>query len=823
MRSDKFVFSTKAQNLIQLEGMLKSGKICDIFILTVKEWLADQAKTSNQISKRFNGEKIIVRSSAATEDSRLLSMAGAFCSVADVPSCDSDSVATAVNKVIDSYSQKDNGDIKSYEILIQPMLEAVLFSGVVFTRDLERFGPYYVINYDEASGKTDTITGGYADESKVISVYKNVDITELDGRLRKVIAVVQEVERITGCDTLDIEFAVDVSEDVHILQVRPLVNKKIFSYKLLDDSIEKEIYNMEYFLRGKVSSKNSVYGDKTVFGEMPDWNPAEIIGSRPKPLAFSLYNYIIMKSVWREARSLMGYCNPFPNQLMVSFAGRPFVDVRNSFNSLLPHQISESLAEKLVNYYIENLIKHPEFHDKVEFEIVISCLTFDFETQVEKLLEAGFDHNEIEDFREALRTLTDSIITDRFSIMRELEERVEKLKFRRKRVLGSLVRNDDIPIVIEQLLEDCIYFGTIPFSAFARAAFIGSAFVNSLKHAGILSDSEGAEFLNSIDTVATRMITDLNRYKSSLISIGEFLEMYGHLRPGTYDINSYRYDEQPDLYFESEKNEYSEQDRCNYGKTFDSIKSYVFSNKQIMQIDELIKKYEFSFSADELIQFIKQSIQKREYIKFEFTKNLSLGLKLITNFGYYHGFSRDEMAFVSIEDIISYANKNFSGMSPQCFKNTVETNKEYYELASYIHLPDLIINENDLSVIHVQQRKPNFITQKKVSAPLVCLDKVEGEYPELQGKVVLIENADPGYDWIFSKKIVGLITKYGGVASHMAIRCAEFALPAAIGCGEHIYSKLTVAEHVFLDCIEKKMNACGVFYENSIITTGNQK
>ena len=37
--------------------------------------------------------------------------------------------------------------------------------------------------------------------------------------------------------------------------------------------------------------------------------------------------------------------------------------------------------------------------------------------------------------------------------------------------------------------------------------------------------------------------------------------------------------------------------------------------------------------------------------------------------------------------------------------------------------------------------------------------------------IVLIENADPGYDWIFSKNIKGLITKNGGINSHMSIRC----------------------------------------------------
>lgn len=64
----------------------------------------------------------------------------------------------------------------------------------------------------------------------------------------------------------------------------------------------------------------------------------------------------------------------------------------------------------------------------------------------------------------------------------------------------------------------------------------------------------------------------------------------------------------------------------------------------------------------------------------------------------------------------------------------------------------------------------------------------------------MIENADPGYDWIFAKNPSGLITKYGGVASHMAIRCAELGLPAAIGCGEIIFERLYHAKKVMLDC-----------------------
>ena len=36
-----------------------------------------------------------------------------------------------------------------------------------------------------------------------------------------------------------------------------------------------------------------LFGKKTIFGIMPDWNPAEIIGIRPKPLALSLYKDLL--------------------------------------------------------------------------------------------------------------------------------------------------------------------------------------------------------------------------------------------------------------------------------------------------------------------------------------------------------------------------------------------------------------------------------------------------------------------------------------------------------------------------------------------------
>ena len=103
---------------------------------------------------------------------------------------------------------------------------------------------------------------------------------------------------------------------------------------------------------------------------MPDWNPAEIVGTRPKPLALSLYRDLITDSIWAYQRHNYGYRNLRSFPLMPHFFGLPYIDVRLSFNSFIPADLDEGLAGRLVDYYINRLLSEPNLHDKVEFEIV---------------------------------------------------------------------------------------------------------------------------------------------------------------------------------------------------------------------------------------------------------------------------------------------------------------------------------------------------------------------------------------------------------------------------------------------------------------------
>ena len=68
----------------------------------------------------------------------------------------------------------------------------------------------------------------------------------------------------------------------------------------------------------------------------------------------------------------------------------------------------------------------------------------------------------------------------------------------------------------------------------------------------------------------------------------------------------------------------------------------------------------------------------------------------------------------------------------------------------------------------------------------------------------MIERADPGYDYLFTYSILGLITKYGGANSHMAIRCAELGLPAVIGCGPKLFLEYSRSSHLEIDATNQK-------------------
>jgi phosphohistidine swiveling domain-containing protein len=132
---------------------------------------------------------------------------------------------------------------------------------------------------------------------------------------------------------------------------------------------------------------------------------------------------------------------------------------------------------------------------------------------------------------------------------------------------------------------------------------------------------------------------------------------------------------------------------------------------------------------------------------------------------------------------------------------SIEQGKARYAETLKISLPPLIANPEDVWAFEWPETAPNFITQKQVRAPVVNCD-ARGQ---LQGAIVCIPNADPGFDWLFAYPIAGLITAWGGANSHMAIRSGELGLPAVIGAGEVLYQRWSSAHRLYLDCAGRRV------------------
>ncbi len=782
---------TKAESLYILEQNLRGAKVLPQYMFTVGQWRKDKPGILEKFEELPWKEKVIVRSSSLQEDTGEQSLAGKYESVADVSG--KDRFAYAVDKVIESY---DDGN-EFNQVLVQPMLEDVDICGVAFTLEPGTGGHYYVVSYDK-SGSTSAITSGGSSDSCLYYRFKEcTDEREVNRnpQMEMLCRTLHELEHIFGMDNLDVEFAYTKDGGLYILQVRPLCVEA----GRVDGRRQKEELRRIAEKVALNSRKNPfLCGDRAVYSVMTDWNPAEMIGVRPKPLAMSLYREIITDSVWAYQRDNYGYRNLRSFPLMVDFAGLPYIDVRVSFNSFIPSGLDEPLSEKLVNYYLEELVKYPEKHDKAEFEIVYSCYTLDLQQRVQVLKGHGFSEDEIAKIVGALRNVTNHIIDYRNGLWRKDYKKIEYLNRRYSEVMESGMSD------IEKtywLLEDCKRYGTLPFAGLARAAFIAVQMLRSFVSCGILGEEDYEAFMGGIETVSSGMNRDCKELSKS-----SFLRKYGHLRPGTYDITSLRYDEAPELYFDEFSEtmpgcpDIKENGDADFGVEGRKSREFRLSLGQLNRLRDMLQENGLSNDVLDIMEFMRCVIEGREYGKFVFTRNLSMAMHLIGQMGAGAGISREECAYMNIRAV--YDLYVSTGELKDKFLESVRRGKESYEMTQVITLPPVIALPVDVYSFYYPDSEPNFITSRKICGEVGILEAME-DMTDIEGKIVMIQSADPGYDWIFSHGIGGFVTMYGGANSHMAIRAGELGIPAAIGVGAKRFERYRFAKIMEIDALSK--------------------
>lgn len=784
------ILGTKATTLINLSSCLQYGKILPLWTLSKADFIESQKQNNETFAhlcseleayRQAYGGNFIVRSSASTEDRQEGSNAGAFESVANVClDCSYSALKKAIDFVFNSYNKEslkqdgvsESKDVKNSEIvLIQPMLENILCAGVIFNTHPKTNAPYYIVEY--ALHSTNEVTSGGGKTQSFYAAWNVQEDCISDEYAREAIKLIREIEMYIPNTALDVEFALS-TDGIYCLQARQLVLSEHKQYPshhtqlaLLRDKIDKILQPHPY-----------LYGDRGILGVMPDWNPAEIIGLHPRPLAFSLYAWLITDSLYSLERARYGYRDVSTSPLIYNLHGKPYVDVRASFNSLLPKDLGETLSRKLMNYYLQRLRENPHLHDKVEFEILFESYYFDTPMRLQILLDYGFSGEEIEHISHCLKGITNAYFTHRI-----YEEDVRKVELLSKRHEKIIHFNMPLLEKIYWLLQDCKTYGTAPFVGLARMGFVAMGFLNALVKEGILTQIQKDSFISSLECITSHFTADL-----STLSKTEFLRKYGHLRPGTYDILSPRYDECFELYFQTKPTQKPPKE------------TFSLSLHQMRAIDSLLKEHEIQSDVLMFFDFIATGIKARESAKFEFSKNLSLVLSLLSEVGGEYGLSKEDMSYCDIGVIFkAYGTSN---NLERLILESIEYGKSTYLLQQAIILPPLIMQGKDVESFCMSTSMPNFITQKRVCAPVVRLDC---EFiPKLSGAIVCISRADPGFDWIFSHGIAGFITEFGGANSHMAIRANELGVPAAIGCGEK-FEKLASAKMLDLDCANAKV------------------
>lgn len=782
-----FVLGTKAQTLHRLRPLVQHSRIEDQYSFTLAQWQDTPAEILSGIESVLGPVSLVVRSSALSEDGFGSANAGLYDSVLGVDGTARPDISQAIEQVVRSYPDAH----PDHQVLVQPMVSDVVASGVAFTCTLDYGGPYYVINYEETAS-TESITSGSSRDHQTLLVRHDLDFdsTRLTEPARSLVPALREIEHWLDHDALDIEFAVSRGGTVHILQVRPIA----VSHEPVDKSAVRRAVTQaqKAFEHQQVPSPN-VVGQRALFGVMPDWNPAEIIGTTPGRMAISLYRYLIMDDIWATQRAEYGYRDVRPQPLLTEFSGHPYVDIRASFNSLVPASVPDELAGRLVDFYLDWLARHPELHDKVEFDVVPTCDSLDFARWEHRLSDVGgFSPDDIQLLRTGLQAITRQAIKRTpgdWATIRAAENRFAAL------ASAPLPRHERAT----RLLEEARRYGTLPFAHLARSAFVAVTLLRSARDTGVIDTSAYDAFMNSVQTVSHQFTAHAAAVRAGTLDEQEFIQRYGHLRPGTYDITAPSYAEDPERYIRPILQRTVEPKP----ESTDALTRW---QSALPGMSQALNEQGVEVTPEALDRFLRTAIEGREYAKFVFTRHLSAALDDLAEFAAERGVSREVLAEVALAQVQPLHPLESDDSYAERMHAAAEQGRTARALARCIELPALICDTGDFEYFYYAASHPNFVGSGRVVANCVDLEQAaDPDGPDLHGKIALIPQADPGYDWLFGQGIAGLVTLYGGANSHMAIRAAEFGLPAAIGVGETRFAQWRRADILELDAGNRRV------------------
>lgn len=781
----QFIMGSKAATLARLRSRLHCSQVLPLQSFTLSEWRTETDAITERICSEFSDERyLVVRSSARDEDGFAKANAGKYHSELNVPRTPA-GLEHAIETVFASYGAENLED----EVLVQPQLENVAFSGVLFTRQLGSGAPYYVINYARGSDTT-AITSGLSKTDETIIVSRSADPAELarlPEQIGPLIAAAKEIELAVLYDALDIEFAILNDGTIVTLQCRPLMLRDYLGDRQWDDLV----FNVQEGLKERIeNSQHDLLGDGSLWSVMADWNPAEIVGIKPGALALDLYRYVITDRTWAVQRKQVGYRDVTHVPLVSNLAGTAYVNVRASLNSFVPEDFPLEPATRLVTHALQRLRANPALHDKIEFEIIPTCLDFAFDRWRSLFKEDQvLSPDEIRQLGASLRRVTQNIISRTsgdFAKAQQLEQVYDDL----------VLKNASLgPIGIKRLLDECQQEGALIFAHLARAGFVAVSLLKSAVERGLITAQRYQQAMASIETVGTLLQRQATDVRGGVSSKDQLIARFGHIRPGTYDIATPSYSRAYDIYLAP----------LVEGAQTPKHPEFCFTAEEAQALEAALEDIGLQMNITEFLTFLREAIAGREFSKLIFTKLVSASLDMIRRDQSELDIAEEDLEFVSLAAILNRPHDHWGDTLAMIQMQTqIEHRRALSQVASRVLLPPVLTSPDEVMGFMQPQMATNFVTVNRAERELVILRSATLErHPDLSRKIVAIPSADPGYDFLFGMNIAGLVTAFGGPNSHMAIRAAEFQLPAAIGIGQGAFDQLADGALYLLDCNQK--------------------
>ena len=357
-------------------------------------------------------------------------------------------------------------------------------------------------------------------------VYKRQSVDYLPNKYQKnnvYLKVINQLEDLFKNKQLDIEMVLDKNNSPQLLQVRPLMGKKLNKKSIHD---EKKVIDKNLEKYNKLSKTTSDrFGSNQIYSNMSDMNPAEMIGKKPDNIAFGLYKFMFTDTTWNIQRGEFGYREYSGGKLMEMFNNVAYINVNHSLNSFLTRNLQKESCEEIIDYQLNKLKKNPHLHDSIEFDISRSSYIFDTVEEFSQEYKNIIDPNEIIQWH-----------NDLIQIDSQNKTTLEK---NRKIILRTFSKLDKSFEYLKKenitLIRDTM---ALPFTHHSRLGFVYFAQLNSFLEKGVITEDQKKLLLLSVNSISTKMKADAYEVKIGKKTLNAFFDVYGHIRAGNYNLSS---------------------------------------------------------------------------------------------------------------------------------------------------------------------------------------------------------------------------------------------------------------------------------------------